>query len=262
MVTTMWMAIRTCLAGGFLFATLGVQAQAISIVNPSFEADFAPNGGFPVFDPTGWSRYDPAGIVNQSTNAVGVLNPTGTTFYVDPVPHGNNVALVYLEQRRGTNLNGDAVGFFQTLAGNTLAQNTRYTLNVTVGNIASGTGLGAFAPFGFANLSGFPGYRVELLAGGQVVAADDNSLVIGDGRFATSSVVLEVGQSHALAGQTLGIRLLNLNNATGNPLERGREVNFDNVSLVAAPVPELPSGALYLAGLALIGSIALRRGKG
>ncbi|MFN0162449.1 MAG: hypothetical protein ACKVQQ_14550 [Burkholderiales bacterium] len=255
-------AIKAWLASGFLLASFSAQAQAISIINPSFEDNLAPNGGFPVLNPNGWSRYDPAGIINQGANAVGVLNPTGTTFYVDPTPHGNNVALVYLEQRRGTNLTGDSAGFFQTLTGNSLTLNTRYTLNVAVGNIASGIGLGAFAPFGFANLSGFPGYRVELLAGGEVVASDNNSLVIGDGRFATSSVVLDVRQSHDLAGQTLGIRLINLNLATGNPFERAREVNFDNASLVAAPIPELPPSALYLAGLALIGSIALRRGRG
>lgn len=253
--------IKAWLASGFLLASFSAQAQVISIINPSFETDVALSGEFRVFNPAGWSRHDPAGIVNQGSNAVGVLNPTGTTFYVDPTPHGNKVALIYLEQRRGTNLAGDAVGLLQTLTGNTLALNTRYTLTAAVGNIASGSGLGISASFGFADLSGFPGYRVELLAGGQVVAADDNSLVISDGRFATSSVVLNVGQSHALAGQTLGIRLINLNLATGNPTERGREVNFDNVSLVAAPVPEMPPGALYLAGLALIGSIALRRGR-
>jgi hypothetical protein len=252
--------MRIGLAGGLLALSTFAQAQAISIVNPSFEANFAPDGGFPVLNPTGWSRYDPAGIVNQNNNAVGVLNPTGTTFFIDPTPQGRNVALVYLEQRAGTVLAGDPVGLAQTLTGNVLNLNTRYTLTAVVGNIASGTGLGAYAGFGFADLSGFPGYRIELLAGGQVVAADDNSLAIGEGRFATSTVELTVGQSHALAGQVLGIRLINLN-ATGNLVERAREVDFDSVALIATPVPELPQGALYLAGLALVGAIAFKRGR-
>ena len=121
------------------------QAQVITVVNPSFEANFAPAGGFPVLVPTGWNLYDPgvpgdpAGIVNQNNNAVGVLNPAGTTFFIDPVPHGNNVALVYLEQRAGTILPGKPVGLSQTLA-STLQLNTRYDLSVAVGNIASGSG--------------------------------------------------------------------------------------------------------------------------
>ena len=84
------------LAGAFT-ASAGVQAQAIAITNPSFEANFAPAGGFPVLVPNGWNLYDPGGIVNQANNAVGVLNPTGTSFFTAPVPNGNNVALVYFD---------------------------------------------------------------------------------------------------------------------------------------------------------------------
>ena len=247
---------------GFLLA-LGLaaasssQAQAISIINPSFEANPVPGGEFHVFDSPGWSRYDPGNIVNQNGNAVGALNPAGTSFFVDPVPHGNNVALIYLEQVAGTTNPGSMVGLSQTLAA-TLQVNTRYTLTAAVGNIASGTGLGASAGFGFADLSGFPGYRVELLAGGQVVAADNNSLSIGEGRFATSTVVLTVGSSHTFAGQALGIRLINLN-ATGNVNERGREVDFDAVSLIASAVPEAESWAMLLAGLGLMLAAMRRR---
>lgn len=260
--------MRRLLLDFALVALLGLSgsafAQPIAIQNASFEDDFAPAGGFPVFVPSGWQLYDPGlpgngqGIVNFNNNAVGVLNPSGTSFFVDPVPHGSNVALIYLEQVAGTTQAGKMVGLSQTLTGATLQVNTRYTLNVAVGNIASGTGLGAYAGFGFADLSGFPGYRVELLAGGQVVAADDNSLAIGEGRFATSSVVFDTGASHALAGQVLGIRLINLN-ATGNLNERGREVDFDAVSLVAAPVPEPQAHALWLAGLGLMATAAMRR---
>ena len=243
------------------------QAQVITVVNPSFEANFAPAGGFPVFVPTGWNLYDPglpgngAGIVNQNNNAVGVLNPAGTTFFVDPVPHGNNVALIYLEERANNTvvLPGKMVGLSQTLT-STLQLNSHYDLSVAVGNIASGTGLGAYAGFGFADLSGFPGYRIELLAGGQVVAADNNSLGagIGEGRFATATVQFDVGNSHALAGQALGIRLINLN-ATGNLVERAREVDFDAVSLVASAVPEPETYALFTAGLGLILGLRARR---
>ena len=237
----------------------GVSAQVINITNPSFEANPVPAGEFQVFNPLGWARYDPDGIVNQSNNnAVGGLNPAGTTFFIDPVPHGNSVALIYLEQRAGTPDPGAIVGLSQTLTGNVLQLNTRYQLQAAVGNIASGSGLGASAVFGFADLSGFPGYSVQLLAGGVVVAEDNNTLTIGEGRFATSTVELLVGNSHARAGQTLGIRLLNLN-ATGNLVERAREVDFDAVSLFASAVPEPGSYAMFLAGLGLIITVGARR---
>ncbi len=242
---------------GLCMAT-GVRAQVINITNPSFEENFVPAGEFRVFDPLGWSRYDPGAIVNQNNNAVGGLNPAGTTFFIDPVPHGDSVALIYLEQRAGTQNPGDIVGLSQTLTGNFLQLNTRYVLTAAVGNIASGSGLGASAGFGFADLSGFPGYRVELLAGGQVVAADNNSLTIGEGRFATSTVELVVGNSHTRAGQTLAIRLLNLN-ATGNLVERAREVDFDAVSLIASAVPEPGTYAMFLAGLGLFIAVGVRR---
>jgi len=236
----------------------GVPAQVINITNPSFEANLVPAGEFQVFNPLGWARYDPGGIVNQSNNAVGGLNPAGTTFFIDPVPHGNSVALIYLEQRAGTQNPGAIVGLSQTLSGNLLQLNTRYQLQAAVGNIASGSGLGASAGFGFADLSGFPGYSVQLLAGGVVVAEDNNMLTIGEGRFATSTVELLVGNSHARAGQTLGIRLLNLN-ATGNLVERAREVDFDAVSLIASGVPEPGSYAMFLAGLGLCITVGARR---
>lgn len=248
-------------AGIACLAAAGAQAQAIGITNPGFEDNFAPNGGFPVLVPNGWNLYDPAGIVNQNNNAVGVLNPAGTTFFSAPVPEGNNAALVYLEQRAGTVLAGDPVGLAQTL-GATLQTQTRYTLTVAIGNIASGTGLGPYAGFGFADLSGFPGYRIELLAGGQVVAQDDNSLgaTIAEGTFGFSTVQFQVGASHPLAGQALGIRLLNLN-ATGNLAERAREVDFDQVALVASAVPEPQAYALLLAGLGVLAA-ARRRQRG
>ena len=248
--------VSAALAG--LCMATGVQAQVISITNPSFEADLVPGGEFQVFNPFGWARYDPGAIVNQNSNAVGGLNPAGTTFFVDPVPHGNSVALIYLEQRAGTQNPGAIVGLSQILSGNLLQLNTRYVLSAAVGNIASGSGLGASAVFGFADLSGFPGYSVQLLAGGVVVAEDNNTLSIGEGRFATSIVELLVGNSHARAGQPLAIRLLNLN-ASGNLVERAREVDFDAVSLIASAVPEPGSYAMFLAGLGLFITVGARR---
>jgi hypothetical protein len=239
------------------FAAGGLGAQALTIQNPSFEANPAPAGGFPVQIPSGWTLFDPQGIVDQNRNAVGVLNPALTTFYSQAVPNGSNVALIYLEQRAGTAAAGDAVGLSQVLSAS-LQPQTLYTLTVDIGNIASGTGLGAFAGFGAADLSGFPGYRVELFAGNTFLASDNNSLggLIPDGEFRRSTVTFQSGSLHAALGQALTIRLINLNLAdTGT--ERGREVNFDNVAMLATPVPE-PSAAAMLAG-GLVGMVLLRR---
>lgn len=235
----------------------GLGAQVLTVQNPSFESNVAPAGGFPVQIPSGWTLFDPQGIVDQGRNAVGVLNPAQTTFYSQPVPDGSNVALIYLEQRAGTAIAGNAVGLSQVLGASLQAQ-TRYRLTVDIGNIASGTGLGAFAAFGAADLSGFPGYRLELLAGNTLLASDNNTLggLIPDGEFRRSTVTFQSGSLNPELGQALMIRLINLNLAdTGT--ERGREVNFDNVVVLATPVPE-PSAAAMLAG-GLFGLALLRR---
>ena len=69
---------------------------------------------------------------------------------------------------------------------------------------------GEFFPL---TLSGFPGYRVDLLAGGEVIAQDENSLAgsIDDGKFGTSTVPFITGSTHPQLGQALSIRLVNLN---------------------------------------------------
>lgn len=246
-------AIRLFAVSAMLASACGSLAQTVlPLANPSFEDDAAQPGTFPVLVPAGWSLYDPAGIVNQNTNAVGVLRPQGTSFFVDPVPDGNNAALVYLEQRAGTTLPGDPVGLSASFAA-VLQNDTRYELSVHVGNIASGTGLGSFAGLGFYDLSGFPGYRVELLAGTEVLAFDDNSLAatLAEGRFQPTTVVFTTGAAHAQAGSVLGVRLINLN-ATGNTAERGREVDFDQVQLLATAVPEPAAFAMWLGGLGLL----------
>ena len=102
------------------------------------------------------------------------------------------------------------------------------------GNIASG--IGAPPANFFFNLDGFPGYAVQLLAGGEVVAEDFNSLFtqIPEGEFRETTVTLNVGASHPRLGQQLAIRLVNLN-IPGTPAEPGIEVDFDDIRLDASP---------------------------
>jgi hypothetical protein len=113
-----------------------------------------------------------------------------------------------------------------------LAPNAIYTLNVQVGNIASGQGPPPCDVFGFFDLDGFPGYRVQLLAGGAVIAQDDNSLAgaIPEGEFRLSTIRATAGAAHPQLGLPLEVRLINLNMAQ-SPQDPGIEVDFDDVRL-------------------------------
>jgi len=235
-------AVLTAVGGG-----AGVQADSILIVNPGFEIDFAAPNTFPVGTPTGWDAYDPNNLLPAGGNALGVLNPADSTFFPSGAPEGSNVALVFLSSSIGSG----PVGLSQTL-GAVLQANTQYSLSVEVGDIASGTGAPPFDQF--YELSGFPGYQVQLLAGGMVLAEDDNTLanVLTDGAFATSTVVFETGAAHAMLGEALEIRLINLNTAD-TPQFPGIEVDFDDVRLDAvAVVPSPASSALIGLGTLLI----------
>ena len=220
------------LAAGLCWASvLGGAAHAqvaVPIVNPGFEANFAADGTFPVMVPQGWQLVDPLGAIDQAIDAVGVINPTGTTFFTGGVPEGRNAALIFLADPAST-----PVGLRQVLTTSLLAR-TRYELRVEVGNIASGTALPPFDVFGFFDLDGFPGYAVQLWAGGQLLAEDHDTLVIPEGTFATSTVRFTTGALPSGPDRPLEIRLINLDRV-GTPAEPGIEVDFDAVSLTANP---------------------------
>ena len=213
-------------------------AQPISIVNAGFEADVVTPGAFVVLQPQGWSPYDPAGMINQNHNAIGVIRPSpGMEYFINGAPEGVNAAIVYLAGPQA----GEA-GLQQTLTA-TLQANTRYRLSVGIGNIASGTSLpGSSGGEGvFYDLDGFPGYRIDLLAGGAVVASDNNSLdgTIPEGEFRTAIVVHDTGPDPAQLGQPLGVCLVNLKHP-GTADEPNIEVDFDDVQLTASPSPTPP----------------------
>jgi hypothetical protein len=226
--------------GAALVAGLSLAQPAsgalLIVNNPSFESPAIAAGTFDTSaPPAGWSTY--GFVAAFAGRDVGVLDPATTTLYADPVPDGDNVAVVFLLTGGPTE-----TGLQQTLA-DTLQTGMTYTLNVHVGNISP-----ANAPF---NFSGFPGYRVDLLAGGQVVASDNNTLAPGEGRFLESTVAITIGAAHSLAGEPLGIRLVSLDGPNGI------EVNFDHVRLDAVAVPEPANvGGAIGAGLA---ALALRR---
>jgi hypothetical protein len=213
------------LTGALLMGS--AHAALLEVTNPSFELPATPADSFITgAPPTGWANY--GFIETFAGRDVGVLNPAGTLLYPNPVPDGSNVAVVFLLTGGPTES-----GIQQTLT-DTLQAGLRYTLEVSVGNIAPVAG-----PWNFA---GFPGYRVDLLAGGQVVATDNNTLLPGEGEFLESTVSVVVGADHLLLGQPLGIRLVSLDGPNGI------EVNFDNVRLNAVAVPEPATSGLATAG--------------
>ncbi len=227
-----------------LAAANGAHAIAVPITNPGFEGPATPADSFITnAPPTGWTTF---GSINFANRVVGVLNPATTTLYADPVPEGANVGVVFLSNG-ATGIEG---GLQQTLAA-TLQPFTHYTLQVEVGNLANDVD----APHNSFQFNGFPGYRVDLLAGGTVLVSDTNSLTPAEGRFLRSTLTLSIGASHALAGQALGIRLVNLDAAAGI------EVNFDDVRLDATAIPEPAGGAAVAAVLALLAG-ANRRSRG
>ena len=239
-------------------------AEILTVANSGFE-DISTGINFNEFSfgaPTGWSLHDPNSVAGSGAGPnyyIGTLTPNATPnpaeFFTLGAPQGQRVGIAFNFARAG---GGGEYGFSQTLSA-TLQPNTTYTLNVDVGNIGSGTAVNG----DFFNLSGFPGYRIDLLAGGVVIAQDLNSLsgTIPEAAFATSTVNFQTGAFHSQLNQALGIRLVNLNIVDStNPttLAADLEVDFDNVRLFAVTaVPE--PGCLMLLSVPVLGFIRFRK---
>ncbi len=190
-------------------AGMSAFAASISINNYSFEHTALADGAWTSGSGQmyGW---------NQSTG--GVFNPT-TANFSNPVPDGNNTAWLN---------SGSATQILSTA----LTANMSYSLMVDVGDRKD---------------SAFPGYRVALWAGNNLLASE-SSLMPNDG-FLTSTVNYTALAGNPFLGQALTIELHS----------NGTQVNFDNVRLNVSPVPEPETYALILAGLGLVGIAARRR---
>ena len=180
-----------------------------------------PNAGFedPVLAEDDWTWLDVPGWTWVGGEGPGIWHVTSADF--DPVvaPEGQNV--LYTE-----NAVGDAGGVTQVLT-ETFAANTDYTLTAEVGN---------------SWYYYFAGYSVQLLAGGTVIAEDNDTLWPDYMKWATSTVQYSYDSADsALVGQPLEIRLLNLGLDKDNPTDNTVGVEFDNVTLSyeagAEPVP-------------------------
>ena len=199
--------------------------QIITIDNPGFED--------PVLAEDGWTWLDTPGWTQVGGEGAGVWNVTLSDF--DPViaPEGQNV--VYTENAPTGVANGVAQVLTETFAGN-----TDYTLTVEVGN--------SWAYY-------WSGYSVQLLAGGIVIAEDNDTLWPDYMKWATSTVQYTYDSADsALVGQPLEIRLLNLGLDKDNPPGNTVGVEFDDVTLSydAPNEPALLTNEDFEADLALV----------
>ena len=248
----------TGLGLALVLTTAPLHAALLNVTNAGFE-DIT--GETVVNDFTfgalnGWSLYEEPGLDTSNGDGpdfyIGTLTPTGGQFFPGGAAEGSRVGIAFNFEGRTNSGNGLEYGFFQSLS-DTLQANTQYTVQVEIGNIASGTVLGST----FYNLAGFPGYRVDLMAGTTVLDSDNNSLAgsIAEGAWGTSTVSFTTGASHTNLGENLGIRLVNLNvtdTTDATTTAADLEVDFDNVRLDASAIPEPSTFTLILFSLAAL----------
>ncbi len=233
---TTWICVFA-LACGVLAATplaYGVPVP-VPIVNAGFEdlRDAADGNGFVPYPDGDWDyATNPAGGYYYTwptpnwtyfnNDYCGVYNPYADDFNGDPdAPEGLNVG--WVESWVGAEV--DPKGGLAQVLTTDLAADMEYTLSVEVGYPLYS--------------DGFAGYQVQLLAGGILLAQDDNSLTVAPGAFVPSTVSYTSGAS-VTPGQALEIRLL----TTADLVETDEngftyEVHFDDVSLTSE-VPHVP----------------------
>jgi hypothetical protein len=213
-----------------LAALLALQAvsqasQQIPIVNAGFENPVPTSDGGYIASATGWSNFN-------SATEIGVWNPSSAQFTAE-APEGLNVGYVF------GGIGG--TGLSQVLTA-TLQADATYNLSVKVGNSLTYP---------------YDGYRIQLLAGGTLLAEDNNSLSPATDSFVTATVnyAFNAGLHTALLGQALEIRLLGIGQSSASD----GETEFDDVQLtVALANPIANPGGPY--AVPLNGSLSLNGG--
>jgi len=235
-LTYLWSADDPC---AVFNPSADVEAPTVTITKVLLFVPFVANGGFEeprdagggfVPYPDGNYDYatDPAGgyyytwtlpnwgFVGQDYS--GVINPT-TAMFTSEAPEGDVIGFVEADTRANP---GPVTGGLAQVLDVNLAADTVYTLAVKVGNPI-------LVDYAFNT---FPGYRVQLLAGGVVLAEDLNSQVVATDTWVTSTVVhTSGGVTDPNVGQPLEIRLVNMGIGQGGSGE-DHYVMYDDVTLL------------------------------
>jgi len=206
-----------------LYSTVACAAPPtpLTVVNAGFEDNVLDDGAFTSSFAAGWT------VLSTPAGGAGAFNPS-TAHLTGQAAEGSNTAYS----------NGGTIS--QTLT-NTLTEGSTYELSVQVGDRLD---------------TAFPGYTVELWAGGTMLASADQTdlpVVPNDG-WVTANVTYEALTGDPQLGQPLEIRLTSA----------GTQTNFDAVQLtVTSPVsspcstgPGLsyqlePDGGAYVKGALL-----------
>jgi len=198
----------------------------VTIGNAGFEQPMLVDGSFETAPPSWTDGYydvtDPCVWVVGDAEA-GVYNPTADAGYGGVAPEGDNVMFA-------TCATGLDRGMNQVLSAK-LEADTQYDLSALVGN-----------PFGFNEDTTTGDYRIELLAGGVVLASDTGPSPADDTTWTTASLTYDSGQSPAQLGEALEIRLLAVD-FTDN-----KGVDFDDVKLTAVG----PAAEPYVVKMTLV----------
>ena len=195
------------------FSATDVQSPTVTITKVSYSEARITNAGFEDTQLADGDWDGAAGWMPVGGTSSGSWNPgatEGDTGYGGDAPEGDNVGWVGLGS-------GDAGGGLAQVLTETLTSDTTYELTVEVGNPAN---------------YDWPGYKVQFLAGGTVLAQDADTVVIANDTFETITVThTSGGVSDPNVGQPLEIRLL----VIGAPADNWAELDFDDVRLTADP---------------------------
>eukprot|EP01083_Nonionella_stella_P049706 132389_1 len=204
-----------------------IASVSITIHNARFEEDTKANGN-PIRDgvskyciPSQWTLYTKSQSANHYTeDHIGVYNPMNSPYFVHGTPDPTLEAFIWLHA------GDDEAGIYQQLD-DVVTPNTIYTLSALVGNTQIAEG--------YDDLAGFPGFRIDLLAGDAVLGAVDEPIP-KEGQWANVTLIVNVSSASENIGERLLIRLVNTMNQNHD-----NSVHFDAIHLDAMVITTSPT---------------------